>query len=103
MNARPVLALTGLLMALAAPAAQAQAPSATPALDRVAARIVQKYQTSTCEQLAQQRQAPASATKQQAEARVGQMLRQDAAARAAFVNKVAAPIADKMIQCGFIP
>jgi|WetSurMetagenome_2_1015567.scaffolds.fasta_scaffold109775_2 hypothetical protein len=103
MNVRAVLVCTGLLMALAAPAAQAQAPSHTPVLDRVAARIVEKYQTSSCEQLAQQRQAPRSANKQQAEQRVGQMLRQDPAARAAFVSKVAAPIADKMIQCGFIP
>ena len=101
MYVRHALVGFSLLAALAAPAARAQ--SQTPVMDRLAARIVQKYQTSSCEQLAQQRQAPRSAQKQQAEQRVGQMLRQDAAARAAFVNKVAAPIADKMIMCGFIP
>jgi hypothetical protein len=101
MKVRPVLICTCLLAAFVAPTALAQ--SQTPVIDRAAAKIVEKYRTSSCEQLAQERQAPKSAAKAQAEQKVGQMLRQDPGARAAFVNKVAAPIADKMIQCGFIP
>jgi hypothetical protein len=64
---------------------------------------VQKYQTSTCEQLAAERQAPPSAQKEAIKDRIGQQLRQDAAMRADFVNKIAAPVVDKMIVCGFVP
>jgi hypothetical protein len=31
------------------------------------------------------------------------MLKSDAQMRAAFINKVAAPIANKMFECGMIP
>jgi hypothetical protein len=93
-------ALGGLtLVAAAACAAYAQ----TPIVDAVAAKLVQKYQTSSCEQLAAERQAPKTAAKEAAEQRAGQVLRQDPQARAAFVAKVAAPIVDKMIVCGLVP
>ena len=68
-----------------------------------ATKLVQKYQSSSCEQLAQERQAPKSAQKEQAKQRAGEMLRNDAQVRQEFVSKVAAPIVDKMIVCGFIP
>jgi hypothetical protein len=32
-----------------------------------------------------------------------QMLRNDAQMRAAFINKIAAPVANKMFECGMIP
>ena len=88
-----------LALASAIGAAHAQ----TPVVDAVAGRVVQKYQSETCDQLAAERAAPKSAQKEAALQRAGQLLREDAQARAAFVSKVAAPIVDKMIVCGFVP
>jgi hypothetical protein len=91
-----------LLILLAAGSA-AQAQSQYPMADKIAAKLVQKYQTSTCDQLAAERQAPPSAQKEAIKEQVGQKLRSDPAMRADFVNKVAAPVVDKMIVCGFVP
>ena len=96
---RLALALAALTLAAAVPTAWSQ----TPIVDAVANKVVQKYQSATCEQLAAERQAPKSAQKEAAADRAGQLLREDAQARAAFVNRVAAPIVDKMIVCGFVP
>jgi hypothetical protein len=65
-----------------------------PIMDAIANRIIQKYQTSTCEQLYQQKaeKAPPGAGEQKAI----QMLRADPQMRAAFINKIAPPIANKM-------
>ncbi len=68
-------------------------------LDMVADKVIGKYQSATCEQLWQQKGQP----KSQEEERAVQFLRNDPQARAAFINKVAAPIANKMFECGMIP
>jgi len=68
-------------------------------LDMIAEKVVQKYQSSTCEQLWEQRGKPKSAQEQE----VVQLLRNDAQMRTAFLNKVAAPVASKMFECGMIP
>ena len=65
----------------------------------VAEKVVQKYGQSTCEQLWEQRGKPKSAQEQE----VVTMLRGDAQMRTAFVNKIAAPVANKMFECGMIP
>ena len=70
-----------------------------PMLDMVAARSSQKYQGMTCEQLWQQKSQPKSAEEQ----RVIGMLKSDPQMRTAFINKVAAPIVNKMFECGMIP
>jgi len=70
-----------------------------PVLDAVANKVVQKYQSSSCEQLMQKRGQPKSPEEQ----RVVGMLRKDAAMRTEFLNRVAAPIANKMFECGLIP
>jgi hypothetical protein len=70
-----------------------------PILDLVAEKVVQKYQSSTCEQLWEQRGKPKSAQEQE----MITMLRGDAQMRAAFLNKIAAPVANKMFECGMIP
>ena len=70
-----------------------------PILDMIANTVVQKYQQSTGEQLWEQRGKPKSAQEQE----VLQMLRNDAQMRAAFINKVAAPVASRMFDCGMIP
>ena len=74
-----------------------------PIMDRIADKVIQKYQTSTCEQLWQERAAKGKAPKPQMEQEALQMLKSDPQMRAAFINKVAAPIANKMFECGMIP
>jgi hypothetical protein len=70
-----------------------------PIMDMVADKIIQKYQQSSCQQLWQRKGKP----KTQQEKQVIQLLREDPQMRAAFINKVAAPIANKMFECGMIP
>jgi len=70
-----------------------------PLLDMMADKVVQKYQQSTCEQLWEARGKPKSEREQEAI----QLLRGDPQARAAFINKIAAPVANKMFECGLIP
>jgi hypothetical protein len=72
-----------------------------PIMDAIANKVIQKYQQSTCEQLWQKKteKAPPSEMEQKAI----QALKNDPQMRTAFINKVAAPIANKMFQCGLIP
>ena len=70
-----------------------------PVADNVAAKVVQKYQSMTCEQLWAQKQQPKSAEEQ----RVIALLKSDPQLRTAFMNKVAGPISNKMFDCGMIP
>ena len=72
-----------------------------PIMDRIADKVIQKYQQSTCEQLWQKKseKAPPSEMEQKAI----QALKNDPQMRTAFINKVAAPIANKMFECGLIP
>ena len=74
-----------------------------PVLDRIAEKVIQKYQQSTCEQLWQERAQKGKAPPPQMEQEALQMLKSDSQMRAAFINKVAAPIANKMFECGMIP
>ena len=70
-----------------------------PLLDMMADRVVQKYQQATCEQLWEQRGKP----KSQQEQELIQLLRGDPQVRATFINKIAAPVANNMFECGLIP
>ena len=70
-----------------------------PLMNAVADKVIQKYQTSTCEQLWAQKQQP----KSEQEQRVMGLLKSDPQLRAAFLNKVAGPISNKMFECGMIP
>jgi hypothetical protein len=70
-----------------------------PIMDMVAEKVVQKYGQSTCEQLWEQRGKPKSAQEQE----VVTMLRGDVQMRTAFISKIAAPVANKMFECGMIP
>jgi len=70
-----------------------------PMLDQVANRVVQKYQQSSCEQLWQKRGQPKSQREQEAV----EALRNNPEMRAEFINRVAAPIANKMFECGLLP
>jgi len=70
-----------------------------PVLDMVAGRVIQKYQSSSCEQLWQKKGEP----KSMEERRVIGLLQNDPQMRTAFINQVAGPIANKMFECGMIP
>lgn len=70
-----------------------------PLMNAVADKVIQKYQTATCEQLWAQKQQPKSAEEQ----RLIGLLQNDPQLRAAFLNKVAGPMANKMFTCGMIP
>jgi hypothetical protein len=70
-----------------------------PIMDEIAHKVVQKYRNASCEQLWQQRGQPKSPREQEAI----QALRNDPQMRAAFIDRVAAPIANKMVECGLLP
>jgi hypothetical protein len=70
-----------------------------PMIDEIANKVVQKYQTSSCEQLWLKRGEPKSAREQE----VVQALRNNPQMRAVFIDRVAAPIANKMFECGLLP
>jgi hypothetical protein len=70
-----------------------------PILDAVANKVIQQYQSSSCEQLYEKKSQPKSPEEQ----RVVGLLRSDPAMRTEFLNRVAAPIANKMFECGMIP
>ena len=74
-----------------------------PIMDKIAEKVIQKYQTATCEQLWEERAEKGKAPKPQMEQEALQMLKSDPQMRSAFINKVAAPIANKMFECGMIP
>ncbi len=78
-----------------------QAQDQHPILDQVATKVIQKYQNSTCQQLWMEKEQKAPPTPQQQKAI--QFLKNDPQMRTLFINKVAAPIANKMFECGMIP
>jgi hypothetical protein len=92
---KKMLLIAMVPVALAAALAYAQMPI----VDAVAGKVVQKYQSSSCEQLWQNR----GKTPGPEEQRVLNFLKQDAAARQEFFNKISGPVMNKMFECGMIP
>ena len=88
-----------LAAAAAALAVGGLAVAQFPIMDAVANKVIQKYESSTCEQLWAQKQQPKSAEEQ----RVIGLLKSDPQMRSAFLNKIAGPISNKMFECGMIP
>ena len=68
-------------------------------LDVAADKVIKKYQTATCDELKAQKQDPPSDKEKQAI----EFLRNDSQARIAFINEIAAPVLNKMFDCGMIP
>jgi hypothetical protein len=79
----------------------AQAQGQYPIMDQIANKVINKYQNSSCEQLWEQKSqhTPPGMEEQRA---IG-ILKNDPQMRAAFINKIAPPIANKMFDCGMIP
>ena len=70
-----------------------------PLFGMVVNKVIQKYQTSSCEQVWQQRGQPAGAEEQ----RDLGFLKNDPQMRQAFFNQIAGPVMNKMFECGMIP
>jgi hypothetical protein len=87
------MSVAALIVAGAAPAQTGML------LDFAADQMVQKFQKSSCAELKAQKNAPPTDKEKEA----GEFLRNDAQARAVFVKKVAAPVLNKMFECGMIP
>src|SRR5215813_1846261 len=86
---------------LVASTPQAQQPAQQyPMADMLAQKIIDKYTNSTCVQLATQKSEKPTGEKAQMEQRVIQLLKNDPQMRTYFINKIAAPIANKMFECG---
>jgi hypothetical protein len=66
---------------------------------KVADNVVQKYQQELCQQPMAQRHQPKSPQQQ----RVLQLLCDDPSMRRVFIDRIAAPIVNKMFDCGMIP
>jgi hypothetical protein len=74
-----------------------------PIMERVAQKVIEKYQASSCQDLARQKSQPPKGQQAQMEQRAVQALRNDPQMRMAFINQVASPIANKLFECGMIP
>jgi hypothetical protein len=68
-------------------------------LDAASDKVIKKYQAATCDQLKAQKSEPPSEKEKMAV----DFLRNDSQARVAFINKIAAPVLNKMFECGMIP
>jgi hypothetical protein len=68
-------------------------------LDFAADKVIKKYQTATCDELKAQRKEPPTDKEKEAIA----FLHNDSQARIFFINKIAAPVLNKMYDCGMIP
>jgi hypothetical protein len=68
-------------------------------LDLAADKVIKKYQTATWDELKAQKKDPPSDKEKQAI----EFLRNDSEARISFINKIAAPVLNKMFDCGMIP
>ena len=72
-----------------------------PILDKVAAKVIEKYQTTPCAELMQKKANPQPPSPE--EVKAVHYLKSNPQVRTVFINKVAAPIANKMFACGMIP
>jgi uncharacterized protein YifE (UPF0438 family) len=67
-------------------------------LDAAADKVITKYQTATCEELKAQRNQPRTDKEKEAV----EFLRNDSQARVSFIDKIAAPVLNRMFDCGMI-
>ena len=67
-------------------------------VDFAADKVIKKYQQATCEELKAPKPPPSDKEKEAIE-----FLRNDSQARIFFINKIGAPVLNKMFDCGMIP
>ena len=68
-------------------------------VDAAADKVIKKFEAATCDQLKAQKGEPAS----EKEKIALDLLRDDPKARVAFIDKIAAPVLNKMFECSLIP
>ncbi len=68
-------------------------------LDYAADKVITKYQSATCDQLKAVKGEPPTEKQKMAI----DFLRNNSQARVAFINQIAAPVLNKMFECGMIP
>ena len=68
-------------------------------VDTAADKVIKKFEAATCDQLKAQKGEPPS----EKEKIALDLLRDDPKARVAFVDKIAAPVLNKMFECSMIP
>ena len=74
-----------------------------PIMERLSQKVIEKYQTSSCQEIAMMKAHPPTGRKAAMEARAVEILRGDPQMRQEFINRVAPPIANKLFECGMIP
>src|SRR5262245_21585561 len=74
-----------------------------PIADQVAQKLIQHYQQTSCQELWKERMQPQSPKKEEMASKAAEIMRNDPQMRKHFINTVAAPIANKMFECGMIP
>ena len=95
--------LISLLMLIAAfPCGSAQ-ETEYPMMEKIAQKVIEKYQKSSCEELKAQKQQPPDPQQAATKQKVVGLLKNDPKMREQFLNKVAGPIANKMFECGMVP
>jgi hypothetical protein len=99
-------ALIALLVLIASAPSASPQQSQYPILDKVAQKVIAKYQTTSCADLKAKKEAPKaaqSADQAQMKQKVVMMLRNDPKMREHFLNMIGGPIANKMFECGMVP
>lgn len=74
-----------------------------PLMEKIAQKVIQNYQQSSCQELIAQKSQQPTGKKAQMTQNAIEMMHKDPQMRTAFINLVAAPIANKMFECGMIP
>lgn len=95
-----LIALAMLTAALPAGSAQ---QSEYPMMEKVAQKVIEKYQKSSCEELKAQKEQPADPQQAAMKQKAVAALKNDPKMREQFLNKIAGPIANKMFECGMVP
>ena len=95
LNAKKVYLYAVLPVLLFAGASRADYPL----MNIVADKVINKYESATCEQLWEQKAKP----KTDEEQNLIELLKGDPQMRTAFIDKIAAPVVNKMFTCGIVP
>jgi len=98
-----VLSVIGLVFLTAYYAQRPQAQSQYPVMEKVAQKVISKYQQSSCEDLTREKSQAPSGEDAEMKQKVIEAMRKDPQMRQEFINMVAPPIANKMFECGMIP
>jgi len=99
---KPFLVSLAVLILSCTPLALGQAQQQYPIADKLADKIIAKYQTSSCEQLKAQKAQGPNEQHEEMQERVMDLLKKDPAMRKHFLNRIAGPIVNKMFECGMI-